>query len=184
MRETQEIKTRASNLPPSRTKSKNTWILVVYSTRFPEAFALPESTAETTAKSLIENIFLRYGPPRVILSDQGANFLSDLVTNICELFEAHQVNSSGYRPQTAGLVERFNQTLVDILAIYTDAEQTNCDEFIPYALFAYRTTFNPAIQDTPLYFIYYMAMSPSCLKISSSYLRKQTNPWPSSGETR
>lgn len=142
--------------PLPKTTGGNAYILVAsdYATKFPEAFALPDSTAETTAKCLVENLFLRYGPPRILLSDRGPNFLSDLVTSICELLNTYKVNSSGYRPQTAGLVERFNQTLLDILATYCDADQKNWDAYIPYALFAYRTTFNPAIQDTPFHLLY------------------------------
>jgi len=105
-----------------------------YLTRFHLAFALPDATAPTVAKVLVEHIFLFFGPPRVILSDQAKNFNDELLTAIMDLFKIRKVTSSGYRPQTAGLIERLNQTLLDMLAIYTDRCQFDWDEFIPYVL--------------------------------------------------
>ena len=44
--------------------------------RWTELFRLEEATAEACAKILIEEIFLRYGLPRRVKSDNGVQFVS------------------------------------------------------------------------------------------------------------
>jgi len=104
--------------PLPNTPNGNKYLLVVndYATRFPLAFALKTADAPTVAQVLVEKVFLEYGPPSVILSDRGSHFHNVLVEAILDLFMVRQVFSSGYRPQTAGITERMNQTLLDLLA--------------------------------------------------------------------
>ena len=42
--------------------------------------------------------------------------MSDLVAEVCKLFKVTKLNTSGYHPQTNGLCERFNSTLIQTLA--------------------------------------------------------------------
>ena len=83
--------------------------------RWPEAWAVPDTTAETIARLLVDEIIPRHGAPRSLLSDRGKNFLSTLVAEVCKLFSIKKVNCSAYHPQTDGVVERFNSTLCTIL---------------------------------------------------------------------
>jgi hypothetical protein len=69
------------------TDKGNTVMLVVvdYFTKWGEAFALPDQTAQTTADCLVENFFSRFGLPERIHSDQGSNFESTLFKEMTEL---------------------------------------------------------------------------------------------------
>lgn len=62
--------------PLPETPDGNIYILVVgdYFTKFVEAYALPDQTAETVADKLVHEFCLRYGFPLEIHSDQGRNF--------------------------------------------------------------------------------------------------------------
>ena len=101
-------------LPHSR--RGNQYILVVcdYATRYPEAMPLRSIDAGTVAEHLIQ-LFARVGIPREILSDQGTNFMSQLLKELYNLLRIHQIRTSPYHPQTDGLVERFNKTLKSLL---------------------------------------------------------------------
>jgi len=134
----------------------NKYILVVndYATRFVCAFGLPNADASTVAETLVERIFLEYGPADKILSDRGSHFNNALIEAILQLFMVRQVFSSGYRPQTAGITERMNQTLLDILAMYVDRRQRDWDKLLPYVLFAYRTLYNPVVKHVPFYLLF------------------------------
>ena len=77
---------------------------------------MPNQTAETIARLLVEGVICRHGAPAELLSDRGANFMSELVAEVCALFAVKKVNTSGYHPQTNGLCERFNNTLIQMLA--------------------------------------------------------------------
>jgi hypothetical protein len=136
-------------------------VLVDYNTRWPLAFPLPEATAAHTAQILVEHVFLQYGISDVILSDKGPHFTDELLAHVLHLFQTRHVFSSGHRPQTAGLVERFNRTLLDLLAKFVELHQTDWDLYLPYVLYAYRTTYNPAVGHTPFYLLYgYEARGP------------------------
>ena len=125
--------------PLPRSSQGNRYILVVcdYATRYPEAFALKSIDAETVADSLIQ-LFSRIGIPKEILTDQGSNFMSRLLSSMYERLGIQALRTSPYHPQTDGLVERFNQTLKAMLRRFVDADARNWDTLLPYMLFAYR----------------------------------------------
>ena len=74
---------------------------------------MADQRAETVAKLLVENVICRHCVPEELLSDRGANFLSELIQGICDLLGMKKVNTSGYHPQTDGLVEKFNSMHLD-----------------------------------------------------------------------
>ena len=86
-----------------------------YLTKWPEAFAIPEQKAKTIAPLFLEHIVCRHSIPEGLLSDRGANFLSKLIQEICKILGV-KINTSGYHPQTDGLVEKFNATLMSMIA--------------------------------------------------------------------
>ena len=101
-----------------KTKQSNAYIVVFmdYLTKWPEAFATSDQTSLTIAKLLVERIISRHGVPHQLLSDRGPAFLSKLFLGMCSVLGVKKVNTTAYHPQTDGLVERFNRTLVDMLA--------------------------------------------------------------------
>ena len=125
--------------PLPRSRRGNQYILVVcdYATRYPEAMPLRSIDAGTVAEHLIQ-LFARVGIPREILSDQGTNFMSQLLKELYNLLRIHQIRTSPYHPQTDGLVERFNKTLKSLLRKLVNKEGRDWDRLLPYILFAYR----------------------------------------------
>jgi hypothetical protein len=108
-------------LPETTKGNKYIVVLTDYLTRWPEAFAVINIQATTIARILVEDIFCRYGAPYQLLSDQGANFMSQLVAETCRIINTRQLRTSSYHPQTNGLCERFNKSLANILAMYVQA---------------------------------------------------------------
>ncbi|GBM61441.1 Transposon Ty3-G Gag-Pol polyprotein [Araneus ventricosus] len=128
------------------TRNGNRWIIVCtdYLTRFTVTKALPTAEATEIAKFLVEEIILKHGAPREMISDRGRSFLSNLVKDINQLCQTSHLLTTAYHPQTNGLTERFNKTLADMLSMYADVEQRNWDTILPFVTFAY----NSAKQDT------------------------------------
>ena len=127
--------------PLIRSEQGNRYILVVcdYGTKYPEAIPLKTIAAEIVANALID-IFSRTGIPREILSDQGSNFMSALMQNLCSLLQIKKLKTTPYHPQANGLIENFNGTLKKMLKCYSNGEVKTWDKNIPYLLFAYRET--------------------------------------------
>ena len=95
----------------------NKYILVVSHcfTRSTEAYAVPNQEAATIAEKLVSEFICRFGAPLQILTDQGCQFESKLFVEICSLLDIDKTRTSGFHPQTNGMVERFNRTLGTML---------------------------------------------------------------------
>ena len=126
--------------PLPRTKLGNRYILVMCdydATRCPEAIPVKAVDAEHIAEELVR-IFARVGIPEEMLTDQGSNFTSQLLSEIYQLLHVHPIRTSPYHPQTDGLVERFNITLKAMLRKVAAEDELNWDKWLPYLLFVYR----------------------------------------------
>jgi len=125
--------------PLPRSSSGKRYILVIcdYATRYPEAVALRSIDANNVAEELIK-VFARVGVPEEILTDQGPNFISQLLSEVYRLLHIKPIRTTPYHPQTDGLVERFNHTLKAMLRKTAAEEGKDWDRLLPYLLFAYR----------------------------------------------
>ena len=67
--------------------NQNCWIVTAidYATGWPVAEALPDARSETIADFIYRRIYSDYGPPRVLLSDNGENLLASVVTHLLKL---------------------------------------------------------------------------------------------------
>lgn len=147
--------------PLSESRRGNKYIIVFTDSfsRYQEAVAIPNQEAETIAKIFIEIVCLRHGCPKILQSDQGTNFVSELAKNVYDLMNTHKSTATGYRPQTQGITERFNQTLVNMISCYLQSTETsdeykNWDLLLPYMLFAYNTSYNSTTNEIPFYVIH------------------------------
>ena len=89
-----------------------------------------------------------------ILSDQGTNFMSQLLKEIYRLLNIHPIRTTPYHPQTDGLVERFNRTLKSMLKKVASEEGRDWDTLLPYILFAYREVPQAATGFSPFELIF------------------------------
>ena len=141
--------------PLPLTENKNRYILVCidYATRYPEAFPLRNQEAETVADALV-NLFSRVGVARELLTDQGSNFMSDLMKQVCKLLTVNKICTTPYHPAANGLVENFNGVLKKMLKSYAQKQPSNWDKYIPYILFAYREVPNESTGFSPFELLY------------------------------
>ncbi|CAF1580640.1 unnamed protein product, partial [Didymodactylos carnosus] len=95
--------------PLKRSPRENQYVLVItdYFTRHIIAVALPNCTAQTTAQTLFNEYFCKFGIPAVMLSDKGPHFQNILMENISKLIGYNHIYSTPYHPQTNTIVERF-----------------------------------------------------------------------------
>ena len=95
----------------------------------------------TDANAVAEELlafFSRVGVPEEILTDQGTNFTSQLLSEVYRLLDIKPIRTTPYHHQTDGLVERFNGTLKAMLKKTVSEEGKDWDHLLPYLLFAYR----------------------------------------------
>ena len=74
-------------------------VICDYATWYPEPIPLRYIDAGYIAEELV-NVFSRVGVPKEILTDQGANFTSELLRELYQLLHIHSIRTSPYHPQT------------------------------------------------------------------------------------
>ena len=142
------------------TERGNKYILVVTCafSKWVEAFPLPNQEASTIASILVDQLFCRYGCPSVIHSDQGRNFESNLMKEICRHLGIEKSRTSSYHPQGNGMVERFNGTVCSMLSMFVADDQKNWDTYLAKVTFAYNTSVHESTKETP--FLLFMGREP------------------------
>lgn len=139
--------------PPSKGKK---CILVCndYVTKWAEAKALVRETEQTVVNFLFEEIFVRYGMPREIVTDQGTQFTSRLVQEITKKYQIKHRRSMPYHPQANGQVESTNKTLEGIMTKTVATNRNNWADKLNEALWAYRITWKNTTGFSPYQIVY------------------------------
>ena len=73
---------------------------------------------------------------------------------ICKITNTKKTLTTAYHPETDGLVERFNGTVTSMLSIYVSGIQRDWDNFLPYLMFAYRTSIHESTQENPFFLMH------------------------------
>ena len=80
-------------------KDVNILIVTDHFTRYVHAYVTPNQKAKTVAKTLWDRFFVHYGFPEKNLSDQGQNFESKLLEELCLLVQVKKMRTTPYRPE-------------------------------------------------------------------------------------
>ncbi|XP_065899898.1 uncharacterized protein [Dysidea avara] len=128
----------------------NRYILTVidYFTKWAEAIANPDKSAFQVANSLFK-IFMRMGIPRVITTDQGTEFNNHLDKRMMSLLQIDHRLTTAYHPQANGLVERFNQTLQNMIVKFIDHKKEQWEDFLDTCVYSYNTSKQESTQYSP-----------------------------------
>ena len=90
-----------------------------------------------------------FGFPLFLHSDQGKEFDNTMVHKLSELLGRVKTKTTPYHPHSDGLVERFNRTLLAMLAIFVSREHDNWDDLLPFMMLAYNTAVHTSTGFTP-----------------------------------
>ena len=110
--------------------------------------------AQTRAKTLWDKFIVHYGLPPKILTDQGCNFESQLMADLCKLMGVQKIWTSPYHPQTNGQCERFNSTLINMLGTLPKEKKSEWKNHIGTLVHAYNCTQNSATGFSPYYLMF------------------------------
>ena len=124
------------------TEQGNKYIVVIsdYFTKWTHAIALPDQTAQTIADRLMNEFFSVFGMPKYLHTDQGRQFEANLFQEVCQLLGIEKTRTSPYRPQSDGMVERWNRTIQQMLKSFINENRDDWDDHLPYLCMAYRAT--------------------------------------------
>ncbi|CAG9137969.1 unnamed protein product [Plutella xylostella] len=138
--------------PLPETATENKWVLIVedVSTRWVELFALKNATSPECARTLIDEVFLRFGFPRRVLSDNGVQFISAVMQQVCHCMGIDQTLTPFYHPE-ANPVERKNRDLKPQLAVLVGRDHETWDQHLPAIRFAMNSAVTASTGFSPAY---------------------------------
>ena len=106
---------------------------------FVKLYKLKDKSTQGVCKAF-ENLTCLIGPPRLLTSDNGGEFTSELLKCMCEVKGAAKRTSCAYRPQSNSPVERFNRTLISALRKRLLQYGHSWVDHLQYVEWAYNTT--------------------------------------------
>ncbi|RWR99628.1 integrase core domain protein-like protein, partial [Dinothrombium tinctorium] len=111
-------------------------------------------SASVIRKFLEENIFLRHGLPRTVITGQGTQFLSKEVAKWLESRYVQHRITSPYHPEANGQAERTIRSIKEILTSLINSKKESWADYLPYAVFAYNTAIHESTKFSPFYLVY------------------------------
>lgn len=90
--------------------------------RWVEAVPLVETSAQTISRAFYDTWISRFGSPKVITTDQGAQFESRLFSALLELIGCERIRTTPYRPASNGMVERWHRVLKAAIMCHNDQD--------------------------------------------------------------
>ncbi|UYV71663.1 K02A2.6-like, partial [Cordylochernes scorpioides] len=139
----------AGPLPVTEDGNKYLLVAMDYFTKWPEVYAIPNQKAATVARVLVDNLICRFGVPLELHSDQGRNFESEIFRELCQVLGIWKTRTTPLHPQSDGMVERFNKTMVEHLSKVVEQNQRDWDRRLPLFLMAYRAAIHETTGQTP-----------------------------------
>ena len=140
--------------PESQTGNNHILVITDYFTRWTEAYAIPNQEAATIVLKMTEEFFFRFSPPEQLHSDQGRQFESAVIAEVCKLLGIAKTRTTPCHPQSDGLVERFNHTLLTMLATAAKDRPFQWQDHLRHLCMAYNTSVHPSTGYSPFFLMF------------------------------
>ena len=99
----------------------------------------------------IERSICRFGAPDMLHTDQGRNFESALISELCKLLAITKTRTTPYHPQSDRKIECFNRTHLGMLSMVLGEEgEENWEVALPAVMLAYRSSPLQTTHQSPL----------------------------------
>ena len=138
----------------STSGNKHILTIIDHLTGWPEAFPIPNKSADTIVTNLINQYLLVHMCTRFILSDNGMEFKNNLMDQVLQQLGIDRIFSAPYHPQSNGKLEVFHKYLKPMLKKLCEKDPANWDKYLNQVLTSYRITPNLATAESPFFLVY------------------------------
>ena len=143
-----------TNCKISTSGNKHILTIIDHLTGWPEAFPIPDKSADTIVATLINHYLPVHMCPRYILLDNGTEFKTNLMDQVLQQLGTYRIFSAPYHPQSNGKPEVFHKYLKPTLKKLCENDPANWDIYINQVLASYRITPNLATAESPFLLVY------------------------------
>jgi hypothetical protein len=136
---------------------ENLYVLVLtdYATKWTVCVPVKDKKPHTIAEAMWDRWITVYGCPERIISDNGGEFTSqDIVNELYKLFQIRHDVTTSYHPRANGQVERFNKTMVNMLAKKVWEDQTQWSKYLAGVQLEYNMTRHSTTRETPFFLVF------------------------------
>ncbi|CAJ1057667.1 unnamed protein product [Xyrichtys novacula] len=133
---------------PDRSNAKDILVITDHFTKYSVDIPTPNQKAQTVARCLWDNFMVHYGIPERLHSDQGPDFESRTIKELCKITGIRKIRTTPYHPR-GNAVERFNRTLLSMLGTLDNKDKSQWRNFVKPLVHAYNCTKNDVTGFTP-----------------------------------
>jgi len=138
----------AFGLPVSTNGYTGICVITEYFTKFVYAKPIKNKTDEDVLAVFKECVML-YGPPKIVLSDQGLEFNNKLMTAFVNMVGIEHKVTSAYHPRTNGQTEKSNYTLIEALRRSIGTDAINWPYYLGWIIMAYNSRVHSTTNFSP-----------------------------------
>ena len=143
-----------TTLEPAQNGVENVLVLTDVFSKYTVAIPTRDQRADTVAKVLVSEWFYKFGVPARVHSDQGRNFESLLIQQLCSLYGVVKSRTTPYHPEGNGQCERFNRTLHNLLRTLPVSRKRDWNACLPQVVYCYNTTPHHATGESPFFLMF------------------------------
>jgi len=151
--------------PFAATKTGNVYILIIKDamTKFIIITPLENKEGVTITEAFTKQILPHYGPPRMLITDKGTDFVNKDLKRWCRNLGTIKKNTTPANPRSDGLAENAVRTVKDMLVSYINVYHNDWDTYLPIMQYDYNTTVNVATGYEPFFLMFGRTSNRSCV---------------------
>lgn len=141
--------------PLPRSANENTHLVVTTCmfSKYVWARPLRKDTAAAVARHLEEDVFWKFGAPKTLLCDNGSQYRSKEVQELCRKYGVKIIYNFAYHPQS-NPTERVNRVLKTMIAQYIEGTQRSWDRKLPQLVSAINSARNEVTKFSPHFLMF------------------------------
>lgn len=129
----------------------NRYILTVLDdhSRYFNAYPLPNQESATLCYVFVTSILSHHKTPKILITDNGSNFMSTEFNKVCKLFGIKKYSTSSYHPESNGGLERAHRSLGQYLRSFANGNPRIWDDLLTYATYVHNNSVNRSTKLAP-----------------------------------
>ena len=138
----------------STSGNKHILTIIDHLTRWPEAFPIPDKSADTIVFTFINEYLPLHMCSQYILSDNGTEFKNSLMDQVLQQLGIDRIFSAPYHPKSNGKLEVFHKYLKPTLKKLCEKDPTNWDKYLNQVFDSYGIMPNLVTAESPFFLVY------------------------------